>query len=103
MRLLSKNAPATQLDLLEAKLDAASQPTLAASPALPSAASESPQLAQGVSTGIEGLPLCIPIGLIDEDSNNDRRRDLTLMQNSSHAVPPADTSHSPMDTHLAAP
>ena len=72
MRLLWKKAPAAQLDLLEAKLDAASQPTVDASPTLPSAASESPQLAQGASTGIEGLPLCIPIVLIDEDPSNPR-------------------------------
>jgi ParB family transcriptional regulator, chromosome partitioning protein len=72
MRLLWKKAPAAQLDLLEAKLDAASRPTVDALPTLPSAATESPQLAQGASTGIEGLPLCIPIGLIDEDPNNPR-------------------------------
>lgn len=66
MRLLWKKAPAAQLDLLEAKLDVASHPTVAASPALPSAASESPQLAQRAPTDTVGLPLCIPIGLIDE-------------------------------------
>lgn len=72
MRLLWKKAPAAQLELLEAKLHSASQPTVAALPTLPSAASESPQLVQGASTGIEGLPLCIPIGLIDEDPKNPR-------------------------------
>jgi ParB family transcriptional regulator, chromosome partitioning protein len=72
MRWLSKKAPAAQLDLLEAKLDGASQPTLAASPTPAGAATDTPELAQRASTDIVGLPLCIPIGLIDEDPRNPR-------------------------------
>jgi ParB family transcriptional regulator, chromosome partitioning protein len=72
MRWLSKKAPAAQLDLLEAKLDAASRPTLAASPTPAGAATDTPELAQRASTDIVGLPLCIPIGLIDEDPRNPR-------------------------------
>jgi ParB family transcriptional regulator, chromosome partitioning protein len=72
MRWLSKKAPAAQLDLLEAKLDGASQPTFAASPMPAGAATDTPELAQRASTDIVGLPLCIPIGLIDEDPRNPR-------------------------------
>jgi ParB family transcriptional regulator, chromosome partitioning protein len=72
MRLLWKKAPAAQLDLLEARPDAASQQTLAASPTPASAASESPEHVQREPASIEGLPLCIPIDLIDEDPSNPR-------------------------------
>jgi hypothetical protein len=72
MRWLSKKAPAAQLDLLEAKLDAASRPTLAASPTPAGAATQPPQLAQSASAHVVGLPLFIPIGLIDEDPSNPR-------------------------------
>jgi ParB family transcriptional regulator, chromosome partitioning protein len=72
MRWLSKKAPAAQLDLLEAKLDAASRPALAASPTPAGAATQPPQLAQRASTHVVGLPLFIPIGLIDEDPSNPR-------------------------------
>ena len=72
MRLPWKQTPAARLDLLDAKPDAASQPTLAASSKPADAATESPQLAQRAPTDIVGLPLCIPIGLIDEDQSNPR-------------------------------
>jgi ParB family transcriptional regulator, chromosome partitioning protein len=72
MRLLWKKAPAAQLDLLDTKPDAASQPTLAASSTPAGAATEPHQVAQRASTDVVGLPLCIPIGLIDEDPSNPR-------------------------------
>ena len=71
MRLLWKKVPAAQLDLLDAKPDAASK-LMAASPTPADAATESPQLAQRAPTGIVGLPLRIPVDLIDEDPNNPR-------------------------------
>jgi ParB family transcriptional regulator, chromosome partitioning protein len=72
MRWLSKKAPAAQLDLLDVKPDVASQPTLAASTTPTGTATESPELAQRASTDIVGLPLSVPIGLIDEDPSNPR-------------------------------
>ncbi len=72
MRLLWKKLPAAQLDLLDAKLDAASLAPLAASSMLTSDASQSPELAQRAPAAVVGLPLRIPIGLIDEDPNNPR-------------------------------
>jgi ParB family chromosome partitioning protein len=72
MRLLWKKVPAAQLDLLDAKLDGAAQPTLAALPIPASAASESPERAKRVSAAVVGLPLRIPPELIDEDPNNPR-------------------------------
>jgi hypothetical protein len=60
MRLPWKQTPAAQLDLLDATLDAGSQPTLAASSTPAGAATEPPQLAQRVSTDVVGLPLFIP-------------------------------------------
>jgi ParB family chromosome partitioning protein len=72
MRLLWKEMAAAQLDLLDAKLDGAAQPTLAALPIPASAASESPERAKRVSAAVVGLPLRIPPELIDEDPNNPR-------------------------------
>lgn len=72
MRLLWKKVPVAQLDLLDARLDAASQPTRAASTEAESSTSESLEVAQRASTAIVGWPLCIAIGLIDEDPNNPR-------------------------------
>lgn len=72
MRLLWKKVPAAQLDLLDAKHDAASQPTFAATPTPTSDASQSPELAQRAPAAVVGLPLRLPVGLIDEDPNNPR-------------------------------
>jgi ParB family chromosome partitioning protein len=72
MRLLWKRVPAAQLDLLDAKLDGAAQRTLAASPSIASDASQTTELAQRAPAAVGGLPLRIPIGLIDEDPNNPR-------------------------------
>jgi ParB family chromosome partitioning protein len=72
MQLLWKRVPAAQLDLLDAKLDGAAQPTLAASPAPESDASQTTELAQRTPAAVGGLPLRVPIGLIDEDPNNPR-------------------------------
>jgi ParB family transcriptional regulator, chromosome partitioning protein len=71
MRLLWKKVPAVQLDLLDAKPDAASE-LVAASPTPADAATELPQLAQRVPADIVGLPLSIPVDLIDEDPSNPR-------------------------------
>lgn len=68
MRLLWKKVPAAQLDLL----DAASQPTRNASTESNSSTSEALEATQQARAAIVGLPLCIPIGLIDEDPNNPR-------------------------------
>jgi ParB family chromosome partitioning protein len=72
MRLLWKKVPAAQLDLLDAKVDGAAQPTLAASPAPTSDASQTTELARRAPAAVGGLPLRVPIGLIDEDPNNPR-------------------------------
>lgn len=72
MRLPWKKVPAAQLDLLEAQLDAASELLRPASTENASSTSESLEVAHRASAAIVGLPLCIPIGLIDEDPNNPR-------------------------------
>jgi ParB family transcriptional regulator, chromosome partitioning protein len=72
MRLLRKKVPAAQLDLLEAKLDGAAQPTWAASPAPASDASRTTELAQRALATLRGLPLRVPVASIDEDPNNPR-------------------------------
>jgi ParB family chromosome partitioning protein len=72
MRLLWKKVPAAQLDLLDAKVDGAAHPTLAASPAPTSDASQTTELARRAPATVGGLPLRVPIGLIDEDPNNPR-------------------------------
>jgi ParB family transcriptional regulator, chromosome partitioning protein len=72
MRLLRKRVPAAQLDLLEAKLDGAVQPTWAASPAPASDASQTTELAQRALATLRGLPLRVPVTSIDEDRNNPR-------------------------------
>jgi len=72
MRLPWKKVPAAQLDLLEEKLDAASQLPRPASTESAGSTDESPKVAQRASTATVGLPLCIPIGLIDEDPDNPR-------------------------------
>jgi ParB family transcriptional regulator, chromosome partitioning protein len=72
MRLLWKKVPAAQLDLLDAKPDAASQPTRNASTESDSSTSESLEATQQARAAIVGLPLCIPFSLIDEDPANPR-------------------------------
>lgn len=74
MRLPWKKAPAAQLDLLDAQLDAASLATSAGDDA---PATESPAYGRcesGRRTAIAstGLPLLVSIALIDEDPNNPR-------------------------------
>lgn len=65
MRLPWKKTPAAQLDLLGEQPDAALS-------RCPSAAPEPPQLARRSHATIVGLPVCIPVELIDEDPNNPR-------------------------------
>jgi ParB family transcriptional regulator, chromosome partitioning protein len=72
MRLLWKKVPAAQLDLLDAKPDAASQPTRNASTESDSSTSETLEATQQARAAIVGLPLCIPFSLIDEDPANPR-------------------------------
>jgi ParB family transcriptional regulator, chromosome partitioning protein len=72
MRLPWKKAPATQLDLLGENIDGAAQATRVASPPLGGDAARPRKCATRVHAAVVGLPLCVPIGLIDEDPNNPR-------------------------------
>lgn len=72
MRLPWKKVPAAQLDLLEEKLDAASQLPRPASTESAGSTDESLKVSKRASTATVGLPLRIPIGLIDEDPSNPR-------------------------------
>jgi ParB family chromosome partitioning protein len=72
MRLLWKKAPAAQLDLLDEKIDGAAQATQVASPPLGGDAAQPRECATRVHAAVVGPPLCVPIGLIDEDPNNPR-------------------------------
>jgi ParB family transcriptional regulator, chromosome partitioning protein len=72
MRLLWKKAPVAQLDLLDAKLDGVAQPTQDASTEAAGSTSESQAVAWRAPAAMVGVPLRVPIGLIDEDPNNPR-------------------------------
>lgn len=72
MRLPWQKAPAAQLDLLDEKCDTASHLPRPASTESAGPTDESPKIAQRASVAALGLPQCVPIGLIDEDSNNPR-------------------------------
>lgn len=72
MRLPWKKVPAAQLDLLDEKCDTAAHLPRPASTESAGPTDESPKIARRASVAAVGLPLCIPIGLIDEDPNNPR-------------------------------
>ena len=72
MRLPWKKVPAAQLDLLDESCDAASQLPRPALTESAGSTEDSPNVAQRTSAATLGLPLCVPIGLIDEDQSNPR-------------------------------
>jgi ParB family chromosome partitioning protein len=72
MRWPWKKVPAAQLDLLDEKFDAASQLLRSALTETARSTDESPKVSHRAPRATVGLPLCVPIGLIDEDPNNPR-------------------------------
>ena len=72
MRLPWKKVPAAQLDLLDESCDAASQLPRPALTESAGSTEDSPNVAQRTSAATLGLPLCVPIGLIDEILGDER-------------------------------